>query len=169
MEQLNEYFLTLGPGTQHQLKIDVRDTEVSVFNDEIEVVIPTEATIYGNKTVYKGQINSRSEKHGRGELWLERDGKKLILYVGGWKNNKFDGYGNLYREIKEKSKSKTVLIYTGDFKDGFRTGRGTSYSDNGNVTYDGEWLDDCYHGKGTETDYKGNSKGEQNYKQGFML
>lgn len=169
MDKLNEYLLTLGPGTQHQLKIDVGEKEVVIYNDEIRVVVVTEATIYGNKTVYKGQINSHAEKHGRGELYLERDGNRLALYVGGWKNNKFDGYGNLYKEVKLKNKSNTVLIYTGDFVDGYRTGYGTSYYDNGNVMYDGHWLDDCYHGEGTETDYKGVSKGKKTYKQGFML
>ena len=55
-------------------------------------------------------------------------------------NNKYEGTGKYISEVG--------LYYIGQFKNGFRNGKGILYNSNGNIKYDGEFLNNKYEGKG---------------------
>lgn len=82
------------------------------------------------------------------------DVKNITAYEGKYEEGKMDGEGKVYYHQK--------LLFQGNFKDGLMNGKGTSYyPDSGQKKYVGEWQDNLYEGKGTlytengEIQYKG--------------
>ena len=67
-----------------------------------------------------------------------------MRYNGSWKQDKFDGKGNLWTFIENKSGTKNILLYDGQFKSGERHGKGTSYDESGS-----QWRKDLYEGQGS--------------------
>ncbi|CAD8061593.1 unnamed protein product [Paramecium sonneborni] len=61
------------------------------------------------------------------------------IYVGGLKNNLFQGYGEIYWD--------DGTHYCGQFNKGTKSGNGRLIYADGDA-YEGEWLDDQQHGKG---------------------
>lgn len=61
-----------------------------------------------------------------------------LLYDGECKEGKYDGYGILYHY------GTNIPQYEGDFKNGMRHGTGTSYTETGEVVYEGKWKNDDY-------------------------
>lgn len=61
-----------------------------------------------------------------------------LYYDGESQNDMFDGYGVLYYL------GTNIPSYEGDFKNDMRHGEGTSYSETGEVIYQGEWEYDDY-------------------------
>jgi hypothetical protein len=69
------------------------------------------------------------------------------VYVGGFIEGMFSGFGTLYHHKNTSTKS-----FVGSWADGVRHGKGKSYSNvNGRVAYDGDWLGDKRHGRGIST------------------
>lgn len=72
----------------------------------------------------------------------EGKGKEYILghlfFEGNFKDNEYDGKGNLYYEGTEQKK------YSGKFKYGKYNGKGTLYNEDGKKVYSGEWKDGDY-------------------------
>ena len=50
-------------------------------------------------------------------------------------------YGKEYRGIRENNTSDNRLVYEGGYWNGVRYGIGKSYDMNGDVEYEGEWID----------------------------
>lgn len=61
-----------------------------------------------------------------------------LYYDGESKNDMFDGYGVLYHY------GTNVPFYEGEFKNDMRHGTGTSYSETGEVIYQGKWKNNDY-------------------------
>ncbi|MBU3129955.1 hypothetical protein [Clostridium tagluense] len=57
-----------------------------------------------------------------------------VMYVGEYKDDKWDGMGALYR-------TDGSVIYKGEYKAGKRHGMGTLYRRDGSIIYKGEWKD----------------------------
>jgi len=64
--------------------------------------------------------------------------KGYLYYDGESKNDLFDGYGVLYYL------GTNIPSYKGEFKDDMRHGTGTSYSETGEIIYQGKWKYDDY-------------------------
>lgn len=73
---------------------------------------------------------------------LDGYGRKYIggylYYAGEFDNDQYHGYGELYYPLSN------ILEYKGEYKYGKRHGTGTSYSQIGEVIYEGEWENDDY-------------------------
>ena len=82
---------------------------------------------------YKGERKD-DKPHGKGILYHRVCGGK-IRYKGEFKNGQFHGYGLLYRLFSDKPK------YKGMWKNGNRHGYGASYSYDGNLEYEGVWVE----------------------------
>lgn len=76
----------------------------------------------------KGQLNGKNKQY-IGEY---------LYYDGESKNGMFDGYGITYYV------GTNITSYEGEFKSDMRHGTGTSYSETGEIIYQGEWHDDDY-------------------------
>lgn len=61
-----------------------------------------------------------------------------LYYDGESKNDKFDDYGVLYHY------GTNTPSYEGEFKNDMRHGSGTSYSETGEVIYQGNWKNNDY-------------------------
>lgn len=59
-------------------------------------------------------------------------------YTGECRDDQFDGYGILYYP------GTGIPAYEGEFKNDMRHGKGTSYTENGEIIYQGEWKNDDY-------------------------
>ena len=59
-------------------------------------------------------------------------------YIGECRDDQFDGYGILYYP------GTGVPAYEGEFKNDMRHGNGTSYTEKGEIIYQGEWKNDDY-------------------------
>lgn len=59
-------------------------------------------------------------------------------YTGECRDDQFDGYGILYYP------GTGIPAYEGEFKNDMRHGNGTSYTENGEIIYQGEWKNDDY-------------------------
>ena len=55
------------------------------------------------------------------------------MYKGDWINDKREGNGKYYWENGE--------YYIGQFKNGLRHGKGIEYYSNGNIKYEGNFID----------------------------
>lgn len=97
--------------------------------------------------VYEGDW-IMGQKEGMGS---QTDSITGDLYIGEFKQNLFHGKGQLKLFSKNSTSSD---LYNGDFFKGKRQGRGQlicTSSVDFPFEYDGEWLDDKRHGKGTIT------------------
>ena len=61
-----------------------------------------------------------------------------VLYYGGWKNGKRDGYGSEFKEMNP--------VYIGEWKNGLRDGAGEELNENGEVVRSGIWMKGKYAG-----------------------
>jgi len=81
-----------------------------------------------------------------------------LEYEGEMKNNKRDGYGKINLE--------NGMYYIGQWKNGFKHGKGTLYYKNNSILYQGEFEDDKYNGEGKLIDDDGSYYIGQ-FKDGF--
>lgn len=95
-------------------------------------------------TYYLGEVSYINNKDNNIKTY---DKNYQTVYVD--KKMIANGYG------KEFWKKKDKLKYEGEWKDGMKHGKGTSYSGGGHVEYEGEWKENTYHGKGTLYHYNG--------------
>ena len=68
--------------------------------------------------------------------------QKGNIYEGGWENDSMNGYGRII--------SKNGDYYEGDIKKGNLEGNGIFYSYERKSTYKGEFIDNCFEGKGEQ-------------------
>lgn len=76
----------------------------------------------------KDKLNGANRQYVNGYLYYEGDSK----------DDMFDGYGVLYYY------GTSIPAYKGEFKKDMRHGTGTSYNEEGEVIYQGEWKNDDY-------------------------
>ena len=95
--------------------------------NEIDINHPT----YSGIDVGEFQSN---ELNGEGKMYISG----YLWYEGGIKDGTCHGYGKRYYY------GSTQLEYEGDFKNDERHGTGTSYSETGEVIYQGKWRYDDY-------------------------
>lgn len=137
--------------------------------------------------IYKFSDGARYEgfwqnnlKHGLGSLYYP-DGSKLqgefrndspngkcilysinnnepFLYIGNFVNGERSGYGKIYNIGELDNKLIYELIYIGQFKKNHFCGQGIYYHDNGNIFYEGNWVDSLPFGNGIIYDINGNLK-----------
>lgn len=88
----------------------------------------------GNKNSYKSGKDKYPETEG--ELYFA-DG----VYYGSIKFNQPHGLGKYWYNSGE--------YYIGEFFQGYMSGNGSYYDQEGFLVYCGEWKDSCYHGVGT--------------------
>lgn len=67
--------------------------------------------------------------------------------MGEYENGELNGQVNIYKY--------NHLVYSGEMKNGQRSGYGVSYYNNGQVEYDGEWKNDAANGMGAYYDQEG--------------
>ena len=82
------------------------------------------------------------DKHGLGMLYY----KKLFHYVGGFSNNKINGFGVARLPGR---------MYSGQWVENERSGQGVETCNDGRK-YDGSWIEDKKNGYGTYTFENGN-------------
>lgn len=104
--------------------------------------------------------------NGYGARWvLNSDSSKVYRYEGYYRDGKMDGPGKKYFPngqilcdgIYENNQITSGtsyyedgnIKYKGEFNDSGYNGKGIVYWQNGNIKYDGEWLDNKRHGNGT--------------------
>lgn len=104
--------------------------------------------------------------NGYGTEWiLNSSSSKVYRYEGYYRDGKMDGPGKkyfpngqvLYDGIYESNQSTSGtsyyedgnMKYKGEFNDSGYNGKGVLYWQSGNIKYDGEWLNDKRHGNGT--------------------
>lgn len=107
-------------------------TDLSSSNDLYKKLV------YLDNSVYIGFTNELNLRDGKGKLTLPCG----TTYEGGFKNDRYHGYGVLLYENGTQ--------YKGEFKDGMRCGKGVLYQGKGNI-YEGEWKDNLKNGLGKET------------------
>ena len=90
--------------------------------------------LFSDGSYYKGNFE-KNKYNGKGKFFFE-SGKK---YSGDWKNNAMDGMGIFTWDNDTK--------YNGEYKNNVREGNGV-YSFGANL-YDGFWVNNLPHGKGT--------------------
>lgn len=92
------------------------------------------------KNIYVGQMaDNNRDKTGTG-MSLSKNGN---LYVGDFHNGKFSGYGMMI--VGENGKIANVpgtAFYVGDWIDNKKEGVGTCYGANGDIIYEGKFVDD---------------------------
>ena len=112
-------------------------------NNEIE---------YGKYNYRSGYYIGQFKKwmyHGKGTLYY-KNGK--IKHKGEFKNNKFlkKEYGNFNDKYEENVRYdyEDGTYYIGQTKNGLRHGKGKMYYENGNILYDGDFIEDNEEGNG---------------------
>lgn len=98
-------------------------------------------TLYEVESKYEG-VFFDGEFNGYGSQWLlGASDKKIDKYEGNYLNGKLNGTGKAYY-------SDGTILFEGNYESG-RAVMGTSYFDDGNIRYTGEWSNRVYDGKGT--------------------
>lgn len=82
---------------------------------------------------YVGSFDD-GELNGKCRIYIEN----TLKYDGEMKDGEYHGYG------KEYYPATGTLKYDGNYKKGRRHGKGTSYDQDGNKVYSGEWKNDDY-------------------------
>lgn len=103
----------------------------------------------------------------KGKLYNKTGDKsynRIEIYEGNWSNGRHNGFG-IYT-IQEGSKNNEIIsdatIYKGDWVNGYRDGKGKSYSGT-HLWYDGDFKEDERSGTGTLYDSNGDvTKGKWN-------
>lgn len=103
----------------------------SVFSKAFEVVNEK-----NGKERFKGQI-LKGKRNGMGFII----NKKGSVYAGDFYRGSVTGYGMLIAS-KHVDNCDSCVIYVGNWKDGKKTGYGVCYGDNGDVIYQGQFVDD---------------------------
>ena len=107
--------------------------------------------------IYEGEYDKNCfTKNGEGELYVDND---CLVYSGGWKNGKKDGFGILYEE--------GCPSYEGEWKDDKKNGKGIEFDEDENLVFYGEWKDDKPNGNGKYYEKK-KVKYEGEWKNGRM-
>lgn len=114
--------------------VEYEDGAVSIIYKTFTDVM-TEIT-EGGSVVYKGAFEDSVEhdypRCGNGVEF--EDGE--CVYSGEWKNGKRNGFGN--------SLKNGEAYYEGSWKDGVPNGEGVLYNDEGDIEYDGIWVDGLF-------------------------
>jgi hypothetical protein len=113
-----------------------KNTEINTTNNNNNIISEKPIMTTKNDILYLGKI-ANGKRNGHGKLILPDESQ----YEGNFKNNEFDGYG-VY-----KCKS---YIYSGDFVEGKKSGKGKYEDLLKNTIYEGEFSDDKKNGFGTE-------------------
>ena len=91
----------------------------------------------GSKSWYKGQQRDK-KPHGMGVRSKDR-----TLYFGDFSHGQINGQGMmLSAQGKEISNCKECVMYVGFWKNGWKNGMGTCYSENGDIVYSGRFEND---------------------------
>ena len=91
-----------------------------------------------SKEYFKGQF-IKGKRNGMGCL-KEKNG---MIYIGDFSKNLKSGIGMLFSPDGKSIKNcEGAVVYTGGFKDGKKNGRGCCYASNGDLIYEGTFLDD---------------------------
>ena len=85
---------------------------------------------YNDTLRFEGEYKN-GKRNGKGKEYY--DGK--LIFEGDYLNGKRNGKGKEYDSYNKK------LIYEGEYLNGKRNGKGKEYYDNGNIQFDGEYLD----------------------------
>lgn len=89
---------------------------------------------HSNGDIYQGEWKD-GKASGQG-VFIDQQGS---MYEGQWKNDQYHGKGTEQWNYNQ-------IVYTGDFVDGQKTGKG-KFEFDGNV-YEGDFVDGKFHGKG---------------------
>lgn len=93
-------------------------------------------------TLYIGEF-----KNGKYEgIGTEYSDSGEIKYTGGFKNGKYEGSGIFYFE--DKAGISYYKLYEGDFKNNSYDGNGIEYFNSGKIKYEGEFKNSKYEGNG---------------------
>ncbi|CAG9326892.1 unnamed protein product [Blepharisma stoltei] len=111
------------------------------------------ALLLKDGTIYQGEWNSNSQKHGRG-IEISQDGSKFIGY---FVNGQKEGKGRIIHINSD--------VYQGDFKKDKANGFGIYIHEDGSK-YEGEFKNDEQHGHGRE-EYSDGSVYEGDYRKGM--
>ena len=168
-------------GKELRKVMNIKDDEMLMYDDE-------------KRVIYKGGFGDRFIKKGRGlryeyekgkikrvfvcengedvYKWIELNGNTMIefdedglkVYKGGMSEESDmqfirNGEGELFNNGDQ-------LIYSGEWKNGKREGKGSCYN-KGDVVYIGEWKDDKPNGNGQYLNSNGNIVWEGNWKNGY--
>lgn len=85
--------------------------------------------------VYNGNFRS-GQYNGQGTLHIDKND----VYKGAFSNNTENGQGSFYKG--------NTRVFQGNMKDGKKSGSGTSYYDDGNTQYVGDFSNDVFEGNG---------------------
>lgn len=111
-------------------------------------------------TLYIGEF-----KNGKYEgIGTEYYNSGEVKYTGGFKNGKYEGSGIFYFE--DKAGISYYKLYEGEFKNSSYDGAGIEYFHSGKIKYEGEFKNNKYEGKGIEYFNSGNIKYEGEFKNG---
>ena len=108
------------------------------FDSKRPLQIKRGTTKLGNKYIYFGQLEERTNKRDGVGISVYSDGR---IYEGCWKNDNLNGFGRYIY--------KNGDFYIGEFFDGYIHGQGTYCWSNGRK-YVGEWEHDDKEGKGIQ-------------------
>lgn len=113
-------------------------------------------TLYGIMSKYEG-VFFEGEYNGYGNYWmLNSSDKKVYKVEGTYLNGAINGAGKKYY-------SDGTILFEGTYKNGIAV-KGSSYLNDGNVQYIGEWDGDNYNGRGTLYWQNGNIRFEGNWR-----
>jgi len=99
----------------------------------------------GFESWYKGNfVNDKYDGEGNLTIWTDSFDRKI--YIGMFKDNKFNGYG-VYQYINS---NKQFIEYKGQWMSNQRHGQGALTIDN-YFKYEGQWKNDIFYGKGKLT------------------
>ena len=125
--------------------VDIESKEISVLSAK------TLDEKFEETNLSKMELNSRVELDSEGSYWeggvldgypcgygKEYDGENNLVYEGFMFNGVPVCYGKEYCERGGEMK----LVYEGSYAQGFRYGFAKLYNANGEIEYEGEWMDD---------------------------
>jgi len=106
--------------------------DMVIFDGQMEHGLPNGQGTYTDPEsgqVYVGKFVD-FKREGEGILYTDTNQK---IYEGGWKNNKYHGFGWYYMRGQKR--------YEGNWENGMRNGEGISYTASGEEEYNGLWKD----------------------------
>ncbi len=109
-------------------------------------------------TLYIGEFKNGKYQGNGTEYYAS--GK--VKYSGEFKNGEYDGSGTFY--LEDDTGILYYELYNGDFKSSNYEGNGTKYYSSGKIKYKGEFKNSKYEGKGTEYFESGEIKYEGEFK-----
>lgn len=112
----------------------------------------------GKYTLYIGEFKNGKYQGDGTEYYASGE----VKYTGGFKNGKYEGSGIFYSE--NKADESYYKLYEGEFKNNSFDGNGIEYFDSGKIKYEGEFKSNKYEGKGVDYFDSGNIKYEGEFK-----